>query len=93
MRIRKPQGKIVWVPIAIAIAKAVLDTAAKIKENLKSKFTLRKNSTRFRVEFFYALQKSLSKLRYCMASEIWAGLMFSESSKSAMVRATFRILS
>ena len=42
---------------------------------------------------FYALQKSLSKLRYCMASEIWAGLMFSESSKSAMVRATFRILS
>ena len=42
---------------------------------------------------FYALQKSLSKLRYCMASEIWARLMFSESSKSAMVRATFRILS
>lgn len=41
----------------------------------------------------YALQKSLSKLRYCMASEIWAGLMFSASSKSAMVRATFRILS
>ena len=28
MRIRKPQGKIVWVPIAIAIAKAVLDAAA-----------------------------------------------------------------
>jgi len=28
MKIRKPQGKIVWVPIAIAIAKAVLDTAA-----------------------------------------------------------------
>ena len=28
MRIRKPQGKMVWVPIAIAHAKAVLETAA-----------------------------------------------------------------
>ena len=38
-------------------------------------------------------QLPLSKLRYCMASAIWCCSMGSECSKSAMLRATFKIRS
>ncbi len=41
----------------------------------------------------YPAQFSLSRLRYCMASARCSGLILGESSKSAIVRETFSILS
>ena len=42
---------------------------------------------------FYPAQSSLSRLRYPIASAKWVDRTFSLPSKSAMVRATFRMRS
>lgn len=63
-----------------------------VEETFRQGYLL--SSKRFsRMELYATQYKRLrSRLRYWMASEIWAELIVSSPAKSAMVRPTFKIL-